>query len=109
MHITLDNDQEDAILQEVKANVFQLVNKSVEDLNNSKPYLTRQAMSKWLGIAPTTLDGWVKEGLPVATLSNGRKLYGKDTVKEWLKSQEVSTKAQKKTVNEQSKTPLTVL
>lgn len=111
MQITLDSDQE----QEIKNYLFNLVKESFEGMHlepESKPYLNRRQIAVFFGVSPTTIDIWVRLGAPVAVIE-GRKLYGKESLTNWLKEHEEHEepkKSTKKTVSGQSTKPaLTVL
>ncbi len=102
MEITLNQDQtnklESELTDQFKDEIINLIKSGIQQAtNNSRPYLTRKEMAEFLGVAPSTLTYWVSLGMPVAEI-NGRKLYGKETVKQWLKSKEktVSSKTTNK-------------
>lgn len=59
--------------------------------NSNRPYLNRKDIAEYLGVAPTTIDIWVSLGMPVAVI-DGRKLYGKKSCTDWLKSMEQTKK-----------------
>ena len=108
MQIMLDQDQE----QEIKKYLFNLVKESFEGMHlepESRPYLNRNQIAAFFGVSPNTIDIWVHAGAPVAIIE-GRKLYGKESLTNWLKQHEEPKKSTKKTVSGQSgKTTLTVL
>lgn len=62
--------------------------KTIKDtLNHPKPYLNRREIAKYFGVADSTISYWATLGMPVAVI-DGRKLYGKESITEWLKSKE---------------------
>ena len=65
-----------------------------------RQYLNRRDIAKYFGVAESTISYWASLGMPVAVV-DGRKLYGKQSITQWLKSHE--TRSQK-----QTKTPVTI-
>lgn len=62
--------------------------KTIKDtLNHPLPYLNRVEIAKYFGVAPSTISYWATLGMPVAVI-DGRKLYGKQSITDWLKSKE---------------------
>lgn len=62
--------------------------KTIKDtLNHPRPYLNRSEIAKYFGVAPSTISYWATLGMPVAVI-DGRKLYGKQSITDWLKSKE---------------------
>lgn len=59
--------------------------------NNSRPFLNRKDIASFYGVAPTTIDNWVRLGMPVIVI-DGRKLYSKDRITNWLNSLEKQKK-----------------
>ena len=109
MKIELDQDQEN----EFKAYLCELVKASFDGMHlepESKPYLNRAGIARWLGVSPNTVDHWVTLGLPVANV-DGFKLYGKASVKAWLAQHEQPKQAKQKRLSagKVEKRPLTVL
>ena len=108
MQITLDSDQE----QEIKSYLFNLVKQSFEGMHleaESRPYLNRNQIAAFFGVSPNTIDAWVRAGAPVAVIE-GRKLYGKESITNWLKQHEIPKESTKKTVSAKfGQRPLTVL
>lgn len=108
MQITLDSDQE----QEIKSYLLNLVKQSFEGMHlepESRPYLNRNQIAAFFGVSPNTIDAWVRAGAPVAVIE-GRKLYGKESITNWLKQHEEPEESTKKTVSGQPGKPtLTVL
>lgn len=85
MEIKLDASQEKDLSQHIITLVRTSLNQAVE--NESKPYLNRKEIAKYFGVADSTISYWVTLGMPVAVI-DGRKLYGKKSITEWLKSKE---------------------
>lgn len=86
MEIKLDEQQE----AEIRTLIFKIVNDALLQLsNNERPYLNRKDIAKYFGVAPSTIDVWLKQGMPVAVI-DGRKLYGKKSITNWLESKEKS-------------------
>lgn len=96
MKFILDEEQQ----QEIKITVTELVKSSIKEIENKKPYLNRKEIAKYFGVAESTIRYWTSLGMPVAVI-DGRKLYGKQSITNWLKSKETSQ-------NEQNKKPLTI-
>ncbi|WP_230318958.1 terminase small subunit [Lactobacillus crispatus] len=77
--------------------------KGIQQAVNTRPYLNRKDIAKYLGVAESTITYWASLGMPVAII-DGRKLYGKQSITQWLKAHEMpSQKAQ-----EQTKKPSTI-
>lgn len=93
MEIKLDAEQE----QELSNHIINLVKTSVKQAlgNQGKPYLNRKETAKYFGVAESTIRYWATLGMPVANI-NGHKLYGKQSITEWLKSKEETKKNTKK-------------
>lgn len=92
MEIKLGADQE----KELTNRIINLVKTSVKQAlgNQSKPYLNRKETAKYFGVAESTISYWASLGMPVANI-NGHKLYGKQSIIEWLKSKEETQKRTK--------------
>ena len=91
MEFILDENQK----QEIKVTITELVKSSIKNIENKKPYLNRKEIAKYFGVAESTISYWVSLGMPVAVI-DGRKLYGKQSITNWLKSKETSKKEQNK-------------
>ena len=99
MQISLDDEQ----ITQIKALIFSTVKDSIQQVTNTRPYLNRKDIAKYLGVAESTITYWASLGMPVAII-DGRKLYGKQSITQWLKDHEMpSQKAQ-----EQTKKPSTI-
>ena len=96
MKLILDPEQQ----QEIKSMVVQAVNDGIKQATNIKPYLNRKEVAKYFGVAESTISYWATLGMPVANI-DGRKLYGKQSIIQWLKSKE-------ETKSEQNKKPLAI-
>lgn len=64
-----------------------IVNTIKDSLNRPKPYLNRREIAKYFGVADSTITYWASIGMPVSVV-DGRKLYGKESITNWLKSKE---------------------
>lgn len=85
MEFKLDASQE----QEIKVFVMNVVKDAVKQATTSnKPYLNRKEIAKYFGVADSTIAYWASLGMPVANI-DGRKLYGKQSITEWLASHEM--------------------
>lgn len=95
MEFKLDQQQE----TEIKTYVLNVVRDAIKQATTSnKPYLNRKEISKYFGVSESTITYWASLGMPVATIE-GRKLYGKQSITNWLKSHEMpSQKAKEKPV-----------
>ena len=101
MNINLDDAFIAQIVAGLKPVIIATVQGAIKDAkSDSRPYLNRTDMAKYLGVSQSTVGAWVKDGLPVAIV-DGRKLYGKQTVNQWLKDHEIATE----TPTQQQKTP----
>ena len=100
MEFKLDENQE----TEIKTYVLNVVRDAIRQATtSSKPYLNRKEIAKYFGVADSTITYWASLGMPVAII-DGRKLYGKQSITQWLKDHEMpSQKAQ-----EQTKKPSTI-
>lgn len=85
MEFKLDASQE----QEIKVFVMNVVKDAIKQATTpSKPYLNRKEIAKYFGVADSTIAYWASLGMPVANI-DGRKLYGKQSITEWLASHEM--------------------
>ncbi len=96
MQLVLDDEQ----IVEIRKMVFSVVKDSIKQVENQRPYLTRKDIAKYFGVGESTISYWASLGMPVAVV-DGRKLYGKQSITQWLKSHE--TRSQ-----EQTKKPITI-
>ena len=99
MQVTLDDKQK----AEIKALIFSTVKEGIQQVANTRPYLNRKDVAKYFGVAESTIGYWAKLGMPVAIIG-GRKLYGKQSITQWLKDHEMPSQKSK----EQTKKPLTI-
>ncbi|NRO16935.1 DNA-binding protein [Lactobacillus helveticus] len=99
MQVTLDDKQK----AEIKALVFSTVKEGIQQVANTRPYLNRKDVAKYFGVAESTISYWAKLGMPVAIIG-GRKLYGKQSITQWLKDHEMPSQKSK----EQTKKALTI-
>ena len=90
MDIKLDAEQE----KDLSNHIINLVKTSVKEAvgNQEKPYLNRKEIAKYFGVADSTISYWATLGMPVAVI-DGRKLYGKQSITNWLKSKEKAVKS----------------
>lgn len=91
MQISLDDEQ----ITQIKALIFSTVKDSIQQVTNTRPYLNRKDIAKYLGVAESTITYWASLGMPVAVI-DGRKLYGKQSITQWLKAHETRLQGQKK-------------
>lgn len=68
-----------------------IANTIKDSLNHPKPYLNRREIAKYFGVADSTITYWASIGMPVSVV-DGRKLYGKESITNWLKSKEQTKK-----------------
>ena len=90
MQFVLDDEQ----IAEIRKIVFSVVQDSIKQVENERPYLNRKDIAKYFGVAESTISYWATLGMPVAII-DGRKLYGKASITEWLKNHEVPSQRQK--------------
>lgn len=84
MEFKLNNQQK----EEIQTYVINVIKDAIKQgANNERPYLTRKEAANYFGVAPSTLTYWASLGMPVATIE-GRKLYGKTSITNWLASHE---------------------
>ncbi len=83
MQVVLDPEQR----QEIQSMVIKAVNDGIKQAKNTKPYLNRKEVAKYFGVAESTINYWATLGMPVAVI-DGRKLYGKQSITNWLQSKE---------------------
>lgn len=82
-HVSLDPKQE-AELKKYLLNLFEsALNVKIEQ--EERPYVNQREITKYFGVSASTINSWVALGCPVANV-DGRKLYGKESIKNWLKS-----------------------
>ncbi|WP_260205227.1 terminase small subunit [Lactobacillus acidophilus] len=85
MEFKLDQQQE----TEIKTYVLNVVRDAIKQATtSSKPYLNRKEIAKYFGVADSTISYWATLGMPVAII-DGRKLYGKQSITQWLKDHEM--------------------
>ncbi|GAA2962866.1 terminase small subunit [Lactobacillus kefiranofaciens subsp. kefirgranum] len=85
MEFKLDENQE----TEIKTYVMGVVKDAIKQATTAnKPYLNRKEIAKYFGVADSTISYWAALGMPVAVI-DGRKLYGKQSITNWLKSHEM--------------------
>ena len=99
MQVTLDDKQ----TAEIKTLIFSTIKDGIKQATNNRPYLNRKDIAKYFGVADSTISYWAKLGMPVAIIG-GRKLYGKQSITQWLKDHEMPYQKSK----EQTKKPLTI-
>ena len=99
MQVTLDDKQK----AEIKALIFSTVKEGIQQVANTRPYLNRKDIAKYFGVAESTITYWASLGMPVAII-DGRKLYGKQSITQWLKDHEMPSQ----TAQEQTKKPSTI-
>ena len=93
MELKLDQEQE----TEIRSYVLNMVTDAIKQATiTSKPYLNRKEIAKYFGVADSTISYWASLGMPVAIV-DGRKLYGKKSITEWLKSHEMTSQKDSKT------------
>ncbi|WP_191088295.1 helix-turn-helix domain-containing protein [Lactobacillus crispatus] len=90
MNINFDETFVAQIITELKPLIVTTVQDAIkQSKSDSRPYLNRKEIAKYLGVAQSTVGVWVKQGMPFAVI-DGRKLYGKQTVNQWLKDHEMT-------------------
>lgn len=91
MQFVLDDEQ----IAEIRKIVFSVVQDSIKQVENERPYLNRKDIAKYFGVAESTISYWASLGMPVAVV-DGRKLYGKQSITQWLKAHETRLQGQEK-------------
>ena len=91
MQFVLDDEQ----ITEIRKAVFAVVQDSIKQVENQRPYLNRKDIAKYFGVAESTITYWASLGMPVAVV-DGRKLYGKQSITQWLKAHETRLQGQEK-------------
>lgn len=91
MQFVLDDEQ----ITEIRKAVFAVVQDSIKQVENQRPYLNRKDIAKYFGVAESTISYWASLGMPVAVV-DGRKLYGKQSITQWLKAHETRLQGQEK-------------
>ena len=91
MKISLDDDQ----VAQIKTLIFSTVQKGIQQAVNTRPYLNRKDIAKYFGVSESTISYWASLGMPVAVV-DGRKLYGKQSITQWLKAHETRLQGQEK-------------
>lgn len=95
-------DQQDQA--KIKSTVVSIVQDAISQIGStSRPYLNRKEIAKYFGVADSTISYWASLGMPVAVI-DGRKLYGKQSITQWLKSHE----RQENEPNMKTKKPTTI-
>lgn len=89
MNIVLSEEMQ----QELTDSLLHVVEDYLDSLQfeskEKQPFLGRKKAAEWFGVAPTTLDAWVKAGAPVAIV-NGSRLYGKEPITQWLADHQIT-------------------
>ena len=91
MQFVLDDEQ----ITEIRKAVFAVVQDSIKQVENQRPYLNRKDIAKYFGVAESTITYWASLGMPVAVV-DGRKLYGKQSITQWLTAHETRLQGQEK-------------
>ena len=91
MEFVLDDKQ----IAEIRKMIFSAVQDSIKQVENKRPYLNRKGIAKYFGVAESTISYWASLGMPVAVV-DGRKLYGKQSITQWLKAHETRLQEQEK-------------
>lgn len=99
MELSLDEKQ----IVEIRELVSSLIKDSIKQATSNRPYLNRKDIAKYFGVAESTITYWASLGMPVAIVE-GRKLYGKQSITNWLKAHEMPSQKAK----EQNKKPETM-
>ena len=89
MEIKLDEKQENELTTYITGIVKSAVKSATKV--QEKPFLNRKETAKYFGVADSTIRYWVSLGMPVVVIE-GRKLYSKKSITEWLASHEVKAK-----------------
>lgn len=84
MQVILDDNQ----VKEIKSLIYSTIKDGLKQATNTRPYLNRKEIAKYFGVAESTISYWASLGMPVAVI-DGRKLYGKQSITNWLKSHEM--------------------
>ena len=91
MQFVLDDEQ----ITKIRKAVFAVVQDSIKQVENQRPYLNRKDIAKYFGVSESTISYWASLGMPVAVV-DGRKLYGKQSITQWLKAHETRLQGQEK-------------
>lgn len=91
MKIILDQQQ----VTMIQSLVLDAVNDGIKQATNKRPYLNRKDIARYFGVAQSTITLWASLGMPVSII-DGRKLYGKKSITQWLKDHEKSTESPSK-------------
>ena len=87
MDFKLDQNEQ----QEIKTMIFSTIQDAINQIgSSSRPYVNRKEIAKYFGVAESTITYWASLGMPVAVI-DGRKLYGKKTITQWLEDHEKSS------------------
>ena len=97
MEFSLDKEEQ----QELKMMILSTIQNALKKTDNGRPYLNRKEIAKYFGVAESTIGYWASLGMPVAVI-DGRKLYGKQSITQWLKDHEKPSIKHR----EQTKSPL---
>lgn len=88
MEFKLDDQQKNDIQNYIVNVVKNAVKQGTKTL---PPYLNKKEACKYFSVAPDTLTKWASLGMPVANI-DGYKLYGIESITNWLKSKEQTKK-----------------
>lgn len=81
--ITLNNEQSDSLQKYIYNITSEAVKRAREDASMEKEWLRKGEMADFIGIARTTLDSWIDEGLKISIV-NGVTLISKKEVTRFL-------------------------
>lgn len=86
MQVILPDEQ----IHQLQLLISQLIENEIKnklDSNNAEsPFLNKQQACKYLGIANSTLDSWIKKGLPVIRVGKTVR-FDRAELNHWLQNQ----------------------
>lgn len=87
LKLTMSEEAEQQLAKILFKNTRDLLDEMTSRQVQATPYMNRKATANYIGISEGTLDKWETQGLKSIKI-NGLKLFAKDTVDNWLISQE---------------------
>lgn len=87
LQIPIDKVFDEEFKGKLKSICFDIIEESKRNELNSKEVMSKADASKFVGVSVSTLEKWIRDGLPLVTVL-GRKLILKKSLLDWLKKHE---------------------
>lgn len=89
MHLQIPVDKvfDEDFTGKLKSICFDIMEESKRNQLDSKEVMSKADASKFVGVSVSTLEKWIRDGLPLVTVL-GRKFILKKSLLDWLKTHE---------------------